>query len=119
MSRSYKKYPCWSAPDSRHGVHSYIHDMKKIANRKARRPWNWDTPSGGAYKLITNPWDIRDFKSVYYTRQDVDRAIENHLRQVEGRDYPHERSHHWSGVFHKDIADRFRKYGLYYYYYSK
>ncbi len=104
MSRSYKKYPCWSAPDSRNGVHSGVHDSKRLANRKARRPWYWDTPSGNAYRKITDPWDIRDYKFVYYTKAEVARAIDDAKARI-GRDTYYYRYQ--------------KKYTLRYYYYAK
>ena len=107
MSRSYKKYPCWSAPDSRNGVHSGVHDAKRLANRKARRPWHWDIPSGNAYRKLTDPWDIRDYKSVYYTKAEVNRRIEKAEADMENE------GHAWHPWWN------YRKYTLRYYYYSK
>lgn len=104
MSRSYKKFPCWSAPDSRNGVHSGVHDSKRLANRKARRPWHWDIPSGNAYRKLTDPWDIRDFKSVYYTKAQVADAIKDAEDRI-GRDTYYLRYQ--------------KKYTLKYYYYAK
>jgi hypothetical protein len=116
MSRSYKKYPCWSAPDSKNGVHSGVHDSKKLANRKARRPWYWDTPSGSAYRRITDPWDIRDYKSVYYTHQSVADAIEKNDRELNGGTYAHE---HPYKAWELTSFNHYKKYSFRYYYYAK
>ncbi len=104
MARSYKKYPSWSSPDSRAGVHSYVHYAKRFANRKARRPWHWDTPSGKAYRKLTDSWEIRDYVCTFYTRAEVNRAIEK-AKEDEGKDTRYYQFN--------------RKYTLRYYYYAK
>jgi hypothetical protein len=36
--------------------------MKRVANRKVRRPWNWEKIGDGkAYRKLTDPWDISDW----------------------------------------------------------
>lgn len=73
MSRSYKRFPCWSAPSSDNGVRSYVHAAKRMANRKIRRARSkyWNISSGSSYKKITNSWDIRDWKWVRYSHTQV------------------------------------------------
>jgi hypothetical protein len=114
MSRSYKKFPCWSAPHSNNGIHSGVHYAKQLANQKARKPWYWDTPSGGAYKKITDPWDIRDYKSVYYTKQAVQDAIDDAIRDINNTEYDHQ-------YRYRTVAGQVRRnrYALRYWYYSK
>ena len=71
MSRSYKKAPGWK---------DYNKDAKTLANRKARRLWNWDIPSGGSYKKLTERWDICDWNFRYYSEGEVDRTIEDNKK---------------------------------------
>lgn len=115
MSRSYKKTPCWSAPNSRNGVHSSLHDYKRIANHKVRRPWNWGIDSGNAYRRLFNSWTLRDYVSCYYTKQAVMDAIEENDRELAGMDHPHEMPY---GNFRAQDP-RYRKHSLLYYYYAK
>lgn len=115
MSRSYKKFPCWSAPSSDNGIHSGVHHGKKFANRKARRRWHWDIPSGNAYRRLTDPWDIRDYKSVYYSKREVDNHIKEAIHDYLGKDIPEHRTRYHS--FRN--LEYYRKYTLRYYYYAK
>jgi hypothetical protein len=52
MSRSYKKNLI-IAPKSRY--------WKRLANRIARRPWNWWISDGNMYRRLTNPYNICDY----------------------------------------------------------
>lgn len=78
MSRSRKKHPGWK---------DHNQDMKKIANRKARRVWHWDIASGSAYKKLTDRWNICDWNFRYYSEGEVDRAIEKDKRWRTVRGY--------------------------------
>ena len=72
MSRSYKKHPGWK--DCNKGT-------KTLANRKARRPWHWDISNGMAYKKLTERWNICDWNFRYYSKAEVDREVERHVKE--------------------------------------
>lgn len=63
MSRSYKKFPGYT--DYSRG---YTKWSKRQASKKVRRIL--DVPSGKGYRKIYNPYDIRDWKSIYYRESD-------------------------------------------------
>lgn len=78
MSRSRKKYPGWK---------DHNQDMKKIANRKARKRRHWDIASGSAYKKLTEKWDICDWNNRYYSEGEVDRSIDEYKRRYAARGF--------------------------------
>jgi len=97
-----------------------------------RRPWRWDLPSGSAYKRVMNTWNIRDYSSVMYTKQQVMDAIEEAKREYEGNLHDHKRKRirrFWDSEGRpteyqvQATKDRefnwSRKYMLRYYYYAK
>ena len=55
MSRSYKKHPYVTD-----GGTPGTKNSKKFANKAVRNHKN--VPSGGSYKKVFEPWDIRDYK---------------------------------------------------------
>ena len=55
MARSYKKTLGWLD-----GGHAY---EKRMANKKIRRTPN--IPNGVAYRKVTDPWDICDWKYLF------------------------------------------------------
>jgi len=67
MSKSYKKYTCFT--DNQNGG---AKKEKRFANKKVRRTFELD--NGNAYKKLYCSWNIHDFKSVYYNRQEVESA---------------------------------------------
>lgn len=54
MSRSYKKNPYYTD-----GSPGTTQESKKFANKKVRN--TEDIPNGGAYKKVSESWDIHDF----------------------------------------------------------
>lgn len=73
MSRSYKKHPGWK---------DHSKGAKTLANRKARRPWHWDIPSGACYKKLTERWDICDWNFRYYSEGEINRALEKDKKEA-------------------------------------
>ena len=67
MSRSYKKTPGWTDQSGSSW-------MKKYANRRFRR-FKGDVQNGKWYRKYTNPWDICDYKFLYWSEQEVDREV--------------------------------------------
>lgn len=58
MSRSYHKHPV--ATD---GSPKTTQESKKFANKKVRN--TEDIPNGGAYKKVSESWEIHDYKSYW------------------------------------------------------
>ena len=56
MSRSYKK-----SPNSTDGSAGTTKRSKRVANKKVRI--TEDVPSGGAYKKVSETWDIHDYST--------------------------------------------------------
>jgi uncharacterized protein YeeX (DUF496 family) len=82
-----------------------------------RKPWHWDLPSGNAYKRVFETWNIRDYQSVMYTKQQVMDALEEAKRDYDGT-YDDHRA--WRRNWENDQRNNFyRKYTLRYYYYAK
>ena len=61
MARSYKKTLGWLD-----GGHAY---EKRMANKKIRRTPN--IPNGVAYRKVTDPWDICDWKYLFWTTREM------------------------------------------------
>ncbi len=73
MSRSYRKSPV--ATDS-HAKSTQ--EKKKFANKKVRNAE--DVPNGGAYKKVSDSWDIRDHKS-YWTWEEAKNHWESEIEK--------------------------------------
>lgn len=58
MSRSYKKH-LWVTDGHTPGTKN----SKRFANKMVRH--NEDVPSGGSYRKVFEPWDIRDYKYMW------------------------------------------------------
>jgi hypothetical protein len=71
MSRSYYKYPSFSSDGPNHRRYA-----KRQANKKVRRTKN--IPNGCAYRKVYNPWNIVDFRWVYYTKIEIFDSIEKY-----------------------------------------
>lgn len=69
MSRSYKKTP---------GYYDRNPFMKNYANRRVRKkPVDFDLADGNAYRRLTCPWDICDYKNPFFgTDDELKRQIE-------------------------------------------
>lgn len=65
MSRSYKKVPGWIDNDKPR-IKKYY---KKIANGIVRR--SKDLANGGYYRKLYNPWNICDYKNLYFYHRDL------------------------------------------------
>jgi len=63
MSRSYKKVP---------GFTDYSRGRTKWAKRQASKKVRHteDVPNGKGYRKLYNPWDIRDWKYLYFCKDD-------------------------------------------------
>ena len=66
MSRSYKRTPSFTLNKSKY--------HKRLVHRINRH--KFDLPNGSYYKYCVNPWDICDYKWLYFTYKD----FENYLR---------------------------------------
>jgi hypothetical protein len=66
MSRSRKKTPGWCDRNPW---------MKRYANRRFRR-FKGEVQDGNWYRHYTDPWDICDYKWLYFSKQEVIREIE-------------------------------------------
>ena len=75
MSRSYKKTPGWTQSSGLRGGNFY----KKYANRRFRK-YTGPVQNGGWFKQYTNPYDICDYKFLYYSENEVDLAVEDYPR---------------------------------------
>ena len=71
MSRSYKKTAGWTDHKT-----PRTKEEKIFANGAVRKAK--DIPNGGAYKKIYNSWDICDYKFLYFSKNEVLKAIEKY-----------------------------------------
>lgn len=58
MSRSYRKHAYATEGQNSPGLRK---KRKRVANKRVR---NEDTADGKAYRKVSNPWDICDFKFI-------------------------------------------------------
>jgi hypothetical protein len=78
MSRSFKHVPGFTD-------NSCSHENRQIANRLFRRAVNrgLDVQDGNWYRRYTDPWNIHDYKFLYFTK----REIEESWQAEEGKKY--------------------------------
>jgi len=82
MSKTYRKVISFND-----GQTSGTKWAQRQANKKVRR--TKDVPNGRAYKKLYDSWNIRDFKSNFYTEREAREYIEDSWFST------------WKGDFHK------------------
>lgn len=75
MSRSYKKTPGFTDQQKSGRRAKY---MKRLSNKRVRQfPVGDLLPNGKFHrKHFVNPWDICDYKFLFFSKEDVKRSVE-------------------------------------------
>lgn len=76
MSKSYKKYTCFT-DNQRSGAKK----EKRFANKKVRK--TFDINDGCAYKKLYCSWNIHDYKFAYYSKHEVEGATSSWWHIIE------------------------------------